>query len=502
MSVQTYPLPTIYPISVDFAVRVEGQNVPVTAFAPEPGGGVEYHYAHFSFDGTVTVEVSTRRRIEVASVSPLAFEIPVEVSENRLTFTLDQSRYLIVKIDGLAELVIAADPVEVDPPSVQGPRIFNVVEDFGADPTGTTLATGAIQGAIDAAYDAGGGVVHISAGVFSIGSVVLRSRVQLYLAGGSVLRATADPADYSTKFRHDSLDMDGTWLLSTEPGSVDIRVYGRGTIDGQGARMRKDSRYLNHLFVPVGTRGLRVDGVIGRDSGSWAFLPSRCSDVQITNYKGFQTQRQYENDVLDVNECQDVVVRHMIAICEDDPYSTKAWAEDANIALSWPHPRRPVERVLFEDVVAWTHCAAFKVGNGHYSRQHDITYRRGYVYNATRAIAIDPCYGSAPCTDLVYEDIDIESLDHERGNQSWLLIHTRERGLGIGPVSGVRIERITVRDAGRMPPLVAAGNADGALSNILLRDVVVEGTPLCTFAALGIPLTPHVEEPKVEYGAR
>ncbi|MFF1822905.1 coagulation factor 5/8 type domain-containing protein [Kribbella sp. NPDC058245] len=501
MSVDSYPLPTIYPISADFAVTVDGQNVPVTAFGPEPGGGVEYHYAHFSFDGSVTVEVSTRSRIEVATVSPLAFAIPVEVSANRMTFTLEHSRYLIVKIDDLAELVIAADPAEVDPPAADGPGIFNVVTAFAADPTGVALATEAVQAAIDSAYKVGGGVAYVPAGVFSIGSVVLRSRVHLYLAGGSVLRATANPADYAKKFRHDSLEMDGTWLLSTEPGSVDVSVSGRGTIDGQGARMRKESRYLNHLFVPVGTRGLVVDGVIGRDSGSWAFLPSRCSDVTITNYKGFQTQRQYENDVLDVNECQDVVVRHMIAICEDDPYSTKAWAEDANIALSWPHPRQPVERVLFEDVVAWTHCAAFKVGNGHYSRQHDITYRQGYVYNATRAIAIDPCYGSAPCTDLVYEDIDIESLDHDRGNQSWLLIHTRERGLGIGPVSGVRIERIIVRDAGRMPPLVAAGNADGALSNIILRDVEVEGTPLKTFADLNIPLSRHVEEPRVEYGA-
>jgi hypothetical protein len=37
--VQSYPLPAIYPVSEDFAVTVNGENVPVTAFAPEPGGG-------------------------------------------------------------------------------------------------------------------------------------------------------------------------------------------------------------------------------------------------------------------------------------------------------------------------------------------------------------------------------------------------------------------------------------------------------------------------------
>jgi hypothetical protein len=295
--------------------------------------------------------------------------------------------------------------------------------------------------------------------------------------------------------------MDGTWLISTEPGSSDVTISGRGTIDGQGARMRAESGYLNHLLVPVGCRGFTLDGVIGRDSGSWAFLPSRCSEVNITNYKGFQTQLQFENDVLDINECQDVTVRHTIAICEDDPYSTKAWAEDANIALSWPHPRQPVERVLFEDVVAWTHCAAFKIGNGHYSPQHDITYRQGYVYNATRAIAIDPCYGSSPCTNLTYEDIDIESLDHTRGNQSWLLIHTRERGLGIGPVSGIHLNRINARSTGLQKPLVAADNESGAISDVVLRDITLDGIPLQSFDQLGIPLPPHVDQPVIEYRA-
>jgi hypothetical protein len=497
VSVQTWPLPSIYSISDDFAVTVDGHNVPVTPFAPS--GEVEYHYAHFSFSGPVTILITTRRPITACTVSPLAFEIPVQVSENTLMFTLERSRYLIAKIDDLRELVIAADPEESDVPDAYGPGIFNVARDFGADPTGVAPATAPIQAAIDAAHAAGGGVVYVPAGVFTIGSIVLKSHLRLYLAGGSVLRATGDPRDYPVRFRHDSLGMDGTWLISTESGSFDISVFGRGTIDGQGARMRKNRGFLNHLLVPVGTRGFSVDGVIGRDSGSWAFLPSRCSDVRITNYKGFQTQLQFENDVIDINECQDVTVRHTIAISEDDPYSTKAWAEDADIALSWPHPRQPVERVLFDDVVAWTHCAAFKVGNGHYSPQHDITYRNGYVYNATRAIAVDPCYGSEPCTKIRYENIDIESLDHTRGNQNWLLVHTRERGLGIGPVSGVRIDRVNVRDQGGMLPLIAAGNGAGAIDDVVLRDVVIQGAPLRTFGQLGITLGPNVEEPTVVY---
>jgi polygalacturonase len=81
-----------------------------------------------------------------------------------------------------------------------------VATDFGADPTGGTLAE-AVQAAIDAAHAAGRGVIYMPAGVFTIGSIVLRPRVHLYLADGSVLRATGSPADYAKKFRHDSLKL-------------------------------------------------------------------------------------------------------------------------------------------------------------------------------------------------------------------------------------------------------------------------------------------------------
>jgi hypothetical protein len=67
-------------------------------------------------------------------------------------------------------------------------------------------------------------------------------------------------------------------------------------------------------------------------------------------------------------------------------------------------------------------------------------------------------------------------------------------------VSGVRIERVNVRSQGGMKPLVAAGNGDGAIDDVVLRDVVLEGSPLRTFDQLGISLDPNVEEPIVVFG--
>ena len=47
--VETYPLPSVYPESQTFALKVNGIAVPVTEFVIK--GNVHYHYAHFSFSG-------------------------------------------------------------------------------------------------------------------------------------------------------------------------------------------------------------------------------------------------------------------------------------------------------------------------------------------------------------------------------------------------------------------------------------------------------------------
>jgi hypothetical protein len=64
------------------------------------------------------------------------------------------------------------------------------------------------------------------------------------------------------------------------------------------------------------------------------------------------------------------------------------------------------------------------------------------------------------------------------------------------------VNRVNVRDQGAMKPLLAAGNANGAINDITLRDVIIEGTPLRSFEQLAIPLGPNVEKPVVSFHRR
>ena len=63
-----------------------------------------------------------------------------------------------------------------------------MITDYGAESGGKTLCTAAVQAAIDACAADGGGTVVVPAGMFLIGTVWLKSHVELHLQHGAVLK--------------------------------------------------------------------------------------------------------------------------------------------------------------------------------------------------------------------------------------------------------------------------------------------------------------------------
>jgi hypothetical protein len=346
----TYPLASCYTESDLYTLSVDAGDgrgftpVPImdNTYARPAGSYTEigswdaastrnYDYAHFSFGGTITIRVTIGAPITGCSISPLAFGITGEVSGNSVTFTLDRSRYLILKINNLPDLVIAADDLEVNAPPPSGKNIHNITTaPYNADPTGAAFSTAAIQSAIDAASAANGGVVYVPPGVFKSSNLVLKSNVNLYLAGGAVIRGSGNPADYTMHYRSSSQKMNGTCWIYTAPNSSYIKVYGRGTLDGNGVLMRWHgstpavSTRLLMLLKPYMCANFTLDGIIIRDSGGWQTVVTRSDHVTITNTKHFnENTMTSEADGIDIEQSQFVTIRHVITISEDDSMCIK-----------------------------------------------------------------------------------------------------------------------------------------------------------------------------------
>jgi polygalacturonase len=198
------------------------------------------------------------------------------------------------------------------------PRDFDV-HSFGATGDGLTLDTHAIQAAIDAAAEAGGGRVLLRGGRnYLTGSLMLKSRVDFHLADDATLVASPDPAAYAT---------DGPGILMAD-GAVALKITGSGHIDGQGMKFvttysQTDERWEPKPFRPRmfslrRCQDLEVSGISFGHAPNWGLHMLGCERVLVDRL----TIRNYMDmpncDGIDPDHCRDVEIRNCDILGADD----------------------------------------------------------------------------------------------------------------------------------------------------------------------------------------
>jgi hypothetical protein len=502
--VAVYPRPSIYTASPDFQVSVfqvdkdalgRTSQASTFGFTSGPDRKVQYSFSQFSFSGKVevTITATSQKAITSFSISPLALNIPGRVKGNSLTFTLDRSRYLILKINGLKELILAADPAEDSPPRPSSKGVENITTaPYNILPNGRPSTAGNTSAQFAAAIkkaSAENGTVYVPAGVFYINNIVLSSNVRLYLTGGSVLRSSNDTASMSKDFYKTSQGK-GTWLISTQAGSQDVSITGRGMVDGDGYTMRNGANLsggnlVDTLILANKTHHFTIDGIVAWNAGFWAVMPVRSDTILIKNFKALEALApegckddgklcMYENDAMDIVESSDVLVTHTLAISQDDTYSTKTWAfpgsEALNLDTKWGGVPKAVKNVLIQDAVGWSGFDVFKIGGGIGQAQSNITFDQGYVYHAKRALDLFCKYGSATTSNITFKNLDIETTI-----STWASF--TDPG---GPVVGVSFVGINVRNtvgpkAGRQYMILPSSRPSHPISNVTITDVSNHG---------------------------
>ncbi len=475
------PVPACYTVSDQLKLTANGVGVPVLRCT------AVYDYGRFTADGPVTIILTAAEPITSYRISPLAHGINGTISGSTLSFTLAKPEYLIVKINRLREVVIAADTPETDTPASSGTGIYNVTAaPYQANHTGKDYATVAIQHAIDDAHRAGGGIVFVPMGVYKCGNLILKSNVSLYLQEGAVLRGSGLSADYTATFSKtlDGARMNGTWFLATAAGADRVKIFGRGTVDGNGQLMRTKEQFLNHVIMPLGCRNFTMEGVTVRDAGLWSVTPTRSENVTIRDVKILQENDVLtENDALDVQECQNVRVDHVIGISEDDSFSTKTWRAQSEIAPNWPGTPKALSNVTFNNCLAWTRCAAYKVGNGIGQDQTDVTFQNSFVYQCRNALMVEPKFGTATCRNLTFKNIDVEDYWPKRFQPGWLSLEVASAS----HVMNVKIQQINVRKPSGVK--LKGFDANHILDGIRIEGITVDSVLVRTPADLRIRVT-------------
>ena len=185
----------------------------------------------------------------------------------------------------------------------------NIV-DYGAKADTTVLSTQAVQRAIDDCSKAGGGRVVVPTGIYKIGTIELRSNVNLHLEHGATLYGSTDLRDYRPmKSGYISLrTQTETIQLIYADGVSNVVIDGYGTIDGRGRTFKKLSWNDEGITRPHLLRFIQSQDIVVRDitlmnSGCWMQHYLACDRLRIDGIR-VENRNNYNNDALDQHDCR------------------------------------------------------------------------------------------------------------------------------------------------------------------------------------------------------
>lgn len=117
---------------------------------------------------------------------------------------------------------------------------YNIVK-YGAVSDTTVLSTAAVQKAIDVCSQRGGGQVLVPSGCYKIGAIILRNNVNLHLEKGATLYGSTNLEDYTKiKPAYLSLRTQTTTIQLIYAENVqNVTIDGYGIIDGRGRSFKK-----------------------------------------------------------------------------------------------------------------------------------------------------------------------------------------------------------------------------------------------------------------------
>ena len=248
------------------------------------------------------------------------------------------------------------------------------IRDFGAVCDEGKNNAPAIQAAIDACAENGGGRVTVAGGTYMTGMIELRSHVTLYLADDGVLLASPNRDDFPEKERR---HVDASKLSRFSAAAMifaeeceNISIVGKGKIDGNGYAYvepcapyhsgwhykRKGANTLPRVVFFTGCKSVRVEDITAVDApAGWMFWVHDCDLVDFSRVKILCDPILPNADGIHINSSRDVTVTDSVICTGDDCIVARA----ANRSL---HEPKICERVTVKRCTLTSHTNAIRLG--------------------------------------------------------------------------------------------------------------------------------------------
>jgi len=339
------------------------------------------------------------------------------------------------------------------------PAVFYNIKQYGAIGDGKHVDSKAINKAIDAAADKGGGTVFIPAGNYLSGSIRLKSNVSLYLDQGATIIAAEVSAE-------NSYDEEETTVNTTYQDSGhshfhnsliwgenvhDVSILGQGTIWGKGLYHDyvKSKQSANKAIALYRCRNVNIGDISIFHGGWFGILATGVDNLTVNNVK-----EDTNRDGMDIDCCRNVHVSN----CSVNSPNDDGICLKSTFALGFA---RATENVTI------TNCGVSGYNEGSFL---DGTYKRSDDPNHSPTGRIK--LGTESNGGFKNITINNCTFNYCRG----LALETVDGGL----LEDVTINNITMRDIGNTPLFLRLGArmrgpADasvGELRRVIISNIV------------------------------
>jgi len=335
-------------------------------------------------------------------------------------------------------------------------EIINV-RDFGAVHGNTKNDTAAIQNAIAACADKGGGTVYFPSGEYLAAGIRLRSNVTLLLETGSTLFASRNPQDYTGGSRH----------LIYAKDAENISIVGPGTLNGQadaplgraGKGPKRKPRFRIGMIFLENCRNVTIRDLNILYSDAWTIHLKRCDTVYINNVTIRNNYFRVNSDGIDPNSCRNVHISNCHIVAGDDC-----------IVLKATDPC-PCENVVVTNCTLETIATALKLGTESKGDFRNIQVSNCTIRNTPVGIGFYMKDG-ATMERVNFSNISIESTSAEKRSVFPIFMDIEKRlpDSKIGKIRDVSFRNIFIQSGSG---ILIQGMPESPIENLSLQNITL-----------------------------
>ncbi len=404
---------------------------------------------------------------------------------------------------GSSVSVASAGPV-TGAPAANPSSTYNIL-DYGA--VAGQNSTAAIQQAVDACHEAGGGIVLVPAGTFITGTIILKSGVNLHLVQGAELLASGNREDYHSTYRRHG-------VIFCEDAE-DVSVTGEGVINGAGtqyydqtrshsprdfdrSRTRQKENYLpDGKFSPDGpiarnrvpygfliefyhSNRVTMKGVTIKDAPIWTIRFGYCDGVLVDGISILNNLMVPNSDGIHITVSRNIRIANCDIRAGDDAIAITGFAKIENTPGytseeqdRYTHGNKTpyVENIQVTNCHLQSRSSGIRVGYG----QHPIrrlSFNNIAIYDSNRGIGVF-ARDAADIEELVFSNIIIETRLHDghwwgNGDPIHLSAISRFEGEPVGRIRDVQFTNVTATGE---HGIMVYGTQEHAMDNIQFNNV-------------------------------